>query len=67
MEKKQPSSFWTDIGKCARCGKDHEHLLFVPVLCPAKEWTHWASCPVTSEPILKKIVEEPEFSYIFHL
>ena len=49
------ASFWTDVQNCARCGKDHEHILFVPFARPAgenSEWTHWATCPVTSEPIL---------------
>jgi hypothetical protein len=38
--------------KCGRCGKAHDNLEFVKFKRPHDEFTHWASCPNTGEPIL---------------
>lgn len=46
--------FNCDIGKCARCGKDHKGLLFIPFTDPPEGHTHFGTCPETSEPILMK-------------
>jgi hypothetical protein len=41
------------IVNCARCGLDHENVQARPFARPpAKRHTHWATCPVTGEPIL---------------
>lgn len=40
---------------CARCGKTHLHMEFVPLLRPVRVLTHWTSCPTTGEPILLAI------------
>lgn len=44
---------------CARCGETHENLevrTFRNPVAPAElapfEWTQWATCPVTGDPIL---------------
>lgn len=37
---------------CARCNEDHEQLVFLKLGQPCQEWTHWAVCPTTNEPIL---------------
>ena len=54
--KKTPTQFKTNVGNCARCGGNHDVLLFRklrrPVVAPDREWTHWASCPENGEPIL---------------
>lgn len=42
----------TDIHKCARCGGTHLELLFSQFTRPQKTFTHWAMCPLFSEPIL---------------
>lgn len=46
----------TDIKNCARCGGNHE-LEFTkldgdPIETPEGDYTHWAMCPATSQPIL---------------
>lgn len=48
-----------DVNRCARCGQDHEGLEFRLFDRPCGEWTHWAMCPVTQEPILCRIEESP--------
>lgn len=48
-------SFTTDVSKCARCGQDHESLVFSP-LNNHPTYSHWVLCPVTFQPILLRIV-----------
>ena len=50
----------TDVYACARCGEDHTQLVFTHFMREASQWTHWASCPITKEPVLLKIVEHFE-------
>lgn len=51
------------IVNCARCGKDHDELIFKQFAQNPIEdsdgtiWNYWAMCPDTKEPILLKIVE----------
>ena len=45
----------TDVGNCARCGKDHKALTFLRLGRPIDEDTHWSICPETGEPILLRI------------
>jgi hypothetical protein len=47
-----------DVQSCARCGKDHDELAFKKLIRPAAEWTHWAECPTTYEPILLCVTQE---------
>jgi len=47
-----------DITRCARCGNDHIDLEFKPLSRPMGNWTYWAACPVTGEPILLRVVPE---------
>lgn len=49
----------TDVGSCARCGKDHTAVTFQPFARPIRKdgdgpvrYTHWAPCPSNGEPIL---------------
>lgn len=49
--------FKMDQKGCARCGADeHRQISFRPFTNPVEmndgEFTHWAICPVTREPIL---------------
>lgn len=49
------------IRHCARCNGDHPRITFHPFKQSitdkaATEWTHWASCPETGEPILMRFV-----------
>lgn len=52
--------FKTSVKSCARCGHDHNEVEFQALRAPITadsgdaEWTHWAPCPVTGEPILLK-------------
>jgi hypothetical protein len=43
------------VKHCARCGKDHLVIVFKPLRRPADDITHWASCPMTNEPILMMV------------
>lgn len=55
-----------DLVGCARCdGDGHPNLTFKKFKLPAgenDEWTHWATCPTTGEPILMGFfdIEEDE-------
>lgn len=52
------------ITSCARCGNDHESLLFKEMKRPIPDgeddvpWTHWALCPVSKDPILLCIMQD---------
>lgn len=46
-----------DIESCARCGEDHHGLDFTRFNRQMDEWTHWALCPTTGEPIELRICE----------
>jgi hypothetical protein len=52
--------FRTDVKNCARCGGNHDQLLFCKFQQAPPDHTHWASCPATDEPILLKIVDDGE-------
>lgn len=52
--------FYTDVGTCARCQADHQHILFHQFEYPADRFTHWAICPTTGEPILMTVKPETE-------
>ena len=38
---------------CPRCGRRHEEMAFYEVSRPTI-WTHWATCPITKEPIMRR-------------
>lgn len=46
----------TSICNCARCGQNHENLIFYKFTRPSGEYTHYAYCPTNGEPILMKII-----------
>lgn len=50
-----PDSVTTTVEGCARCGEDHEGLLFLAFDAPVDEFTHWALCPKVGQPILLHI------------
>ena len=54
------SNLITNIGFCARCGKDHVGLSFYKFAKPAGRDTHWAPCPETGEPILLRVADSTE-------
>ncbi len=45
-------TFKTDIHKCARCGKTHESIEFIPLLNAPEDASHFAMCPETHQPII---------------
>ena len=56
------------IKRCARCGKDHDDLLFKEFVRPIADaypdglpWTHWAMCPVNKDPIVLCIMQDKEW------
>jgi hypothetical protein len=49
----------SSIKNCARCGGNHEDLVFNKLRRPTQtpeKWSHWASCPKTKEPILLRVI-----------
>ena len=46
-----PNALTMPVECCPRCAGEHEGLTFTP-LAVSDEFTHWASCPTTREPIL---------------
>jgi hypothetical protein len=54
-------SFESSVKHCARCGEDHEEVQFEPftrfVPDPDGDYTQWALCPTTGEPILLRFVD----------
>lgn len=46
------------IKNCARCDKDHEHMVFAPLSGDlllneqGQPYSHWATCPNTNEPVM---------------
>lgn len=50
----------TTVNSCQRCGWDHYDHQFEPLANPADEWTHWAPCPVTGQPVLLSTSLQPD-------
>lgn len=50
------------ITSCARCGGDHEGIVYKkltnPVIVGGTVMTHWIPCPVLNEPILMYFVND---------
>ena len=47
----------TDVKCCARCGEDHQKVIFTKLSRPHPRHTHWAPCPKNKEPIMMRVVE----------
>jgi hypothetical protein len=47
------------IRGCVRCGGEHLHVLAQLFAQPPDGATHWATCPVTGDPILITVTPEP--------
>ena len=47
------------INGCARCGSTHTNMVAkrfnIPVSDPAGDFTHWAMCPYSHDPVLVRI------------
>jgi hypothetical protein len=43
---------------CARCGGDHKDISCMKLARPCEQFTHWAQCPTTLEPIMVRFVDE---------
>lgn len=66
MSADKPEIKEVKLGCCGRCGVSHS-LKFQPFIngtkycTPGTDYTHWAICEYTSEPVLmKEIVEKAE-------
>lgn len=44
-----------DVRHCARCGGNHSRLTFHPLDNPSVEFSHWAMCETTEQPILLQV------------
>lgn len=62
-----------NIIHCARCGENHDGLDFLPFTEPVEydpvskvilhceiQFTHWALCPTTGEPILMQVLDDTD-------
>jgi len=54
MSNETPNVIRTDVEWCARCGGTHSQFEFnkftlLPLGC---DFTHWAECPISHEPVL---------------
>lgn len=49
-----------DVKSCQRCGSDHPKLAFRKLANPANEWTHWALCPASQQPVLLQFTDDAE-------
>lgn len=51
-----------NIRKCARCGEDHDNLVFFALTRPFETTTlnyrYWAPCPTNGQPILCAVYED---------
>jgi hypothetical protein len=54
-------AYTNDVRNCARCGGDHDGVVFEPLTRPVARggdredsllYTHWAACPTNGEPII---------------
>ena len=45
------------ITNCARCGGRHTDIWFWKFTRKASEYTHWAMCPKTNQPILMRFTK----------
>ena len=44
-------ALWFNVKNCARCGGEHDHVLFIP-LNGNDTYTHFAMCDLVRKPIL---------------
>jgi hypothetical protein len=56
-------TIYVNVKRCARCGKDHDHIEFAKFDEPVKDsdgtkWNYWATCLNTGDPILMRVEEE---------
>lgn len=56
---KGDKTFTTKIDNCARCCQTHLNLEFKEIYNP-KDYSHFAMCPNTNQPILLSIVDKIE-------
>lgn len=47
-----------DISNCARCGEDHEQMIFSLLANASDEWKYFGMCPVTDQPVMLRICGE---------
>lgn len=56
----------SDVKCCARCGQDHKALHFDKLTKPGNilgvEFTHWASCPKSGEPVIMAITDDAQIA-----
>lgn len=52
--RRSKDSVSTYITQCARCGGSHDGLIFTPLVNATDEWSWWALCPATQQPVLMK-------------
>lgn len=59
MKARGPTIRVSRLERCARCGRTHKDVDFVPLRRPVGRLTHWAVCPRVLEPILLLVKDGP--------
>ena len=60
VDKNFKSVIRFDVVNCARCGGEHPGMMFHELAVPARDYSHWAACPKTGEPIMMTMKCEVE-------
>ena len=47
----------TTVYSCQRCSQNHEDMVFHELYNSMDDWRYWATCPITKQPILLRLVE----------
>lgn len=60
MKDEQIGKMKGSIRRCARCGTDHDVIVFTELRRPIEDsdgtvWNWWTLCPITGEPVLMKM------------
>lgn len=58
------------VYSCARCTRDHSDIEFKPfhlntISDPSGDYTHWAACPISNEPVLLRVTPVEE-EHLYH-
>lgn len=59
--KQLPNKFEAPVGYCARCKGNHHLIVFTKLTHPLGDYSHWALCPATDEPIMLKVAPDVEY------
>lgn len=58
MSKNKLMVISVSVNNCARCSLNHDNIAFKKFIRHIDDFTYWAICPTTHEPILLNVVED---------